>query len=110
VSFDAVSTLLTFGHSLYHFGQVVWLWGVIQQPSQCLGLADYGKKIGSITTTTSYANAFNRNDSRIDSLSDSGNVSIGPAGAAESIVSQVLPLLVAAMALLGGLFLISKKA
>ena len=62
---------------------------------------------------TSYQDSFNKTDSWVKSMADSGNTTLtigAPAAGASDILGQIAPLLFAVFALLGGLWLVTRKA
>ncbi len=62
------------------------------------------------TITSEYTNSFNQTESRVDSQSDSGNTSISLGGTGASFDPYTLFSLVAGLiALLGGVFLLTRK-
>jgi len=89
-----------------------WFLGLVEGPR--LSFFDlFGDKSQKTTNTnTSYQDSFNKTDSWVRSMADSGNtnLTIGQPAGGSGMLGDVLPLVIAAFAMLGGLFLITRKS
>ena len=89
-----------------------WFLGVIEGPRLSL-LNFFGDDSQKTTNTnTSYQDSFNKTDSWVRSMADSGNVSLslgGGSGGVSDVLGQIAPLLFAVFALLGGLYLVTRS-
>jgi len=74
--------------------------------SPCLGLGNSSTR--QTTITTEYANSFNTSDSYATSFTG-GNSSLTIGSASQNLVESLLPLLLAALVGLGGLWLLTRK-
>ena len=108
---DITIVLLTLPGAFAAFMSTLWLWGVLSFQPRLGGILGSGDKIQT-TISTSYQDAFNTSNTDIRSLSDVGNVTIGPPGAGGSSfdLGAVAPLIVLVLAGLGGLWLITRRS
>lgn len=108
---DFAIALFTVPGALASAATGLWLWVSIACPATLGGTGPFSS--GDKTqVTTSYQDAFNSSTSEINSSGDAGNVSLNlgeGAGAGGGMLDGVLPVLVAALFLFGGLYLVTRK-
>jgi hypothetical protein len=95
--------------SVRAFADTVWLYFALACRPQ-FGLADYGSKDQyTVTSNVNTQDSYNPVSNWINSLSDSGNVSLNLGSPSGDVVSNLVPLVAAVFALLGGLYLITRR-